>query len=162
MADGDTLWFKRLFFTKPFAVWFLKRFLPPPDRRWTFAQWTSLARCISAATRLASYPPFSTQSGSGERAVGVGMALLAFFWSRESQLLLQCPSASKYGVVMGRSADLGSCSYWMFPGDETLGSQQPSALRITEFIHCLQMAGAYPESPRSKNSHPNPGRQAFA
>lgn len=58
MADRDTLWFKHLFFTKPFAEWFLKRFLPPPDRRWTFAQWTSLTRWISAATRLSSYPPF--------------------------------------------------------------------------------------------------------
>lgn len=122
----------------------------------------NISNTVDFCCHPASYPPFSTQSGSGEGAIGVGMALPSFFWSKESQLLLRCPFASEYSVMTGRSADLGSCSYWVFPGEETLGSQQPFGLPITEFIRCLPMAGAYPEFPRSMASHPNPGWQAFA
>lgn len=135
MADGDTLWFKHLFFTKPFAEWFLKRFLPPPDRRWTFARWTSLTRWISAATRLSSYPPFLDPKWLWGRGDGGGDGPACFLLVQR----ISTPVAMSFCLKVQRSDGKERCSYWVFPGEETLDSQQPFGLPVTEFIHCLQM-----------------------
>lgn len=162
MADGDTLWFKHLFFTNPFAEWFLKRFLPPPDRRWTFARWTSLTRWISAATRLSSYPPFLDPKWLWGRGDGGGDGPACFLLVQRISTPVAMPFCLKVQRSDGKERGPGELLLLSVSGGRNAG--QPTAVwSPCNWVHPLFADGcAYPGFSHSVASRPNPGRQAFA